>query len=205
MVQEAIQIEKLEADGYILTFDVSQFSEEVDGHKWSLLIKSHSKNEAINLGGVVHDPESDFYSATAPSIEPLRKVASIIQLLTSDKKLMDIAADKIDGKYHDEDDMSIEEWLQLMEEAGFDMNTPRKTSFLFSTLQDKTLTKRIEKELENYGYKTEVDIFEGDFLIEAQTTMKPQLSEIYKVEEKFKAMALNFGAIYITCEIEESI
>lgn len=201
MEQEIIQIEKLESNDYILTFDINQFSEEIDGHKWSSLIKSYSKKETIDLGGVIHDPESDFYIATASSIEPLQKVVSIIELLTSDKNLMDIAVESIASKYHDEDDMSIGEWLELLEESGVDMNRLRKATFLFSTMQDEALAKKIEKELKKDDYKTEIDILDGDFIIEAQKTMMPKLSDIQKIEEKFRSMALKYGAIYVTCDV----
>ena len=201
MEQETIQIEKLETNDYILTFDVNQFSENIDGHKWSLLIKSYSEKEVIDLEGIVHDPESDFYSATAASIEPLQRVVSIIKILTSNKNLKDMAAESIGSKYHDEDDMSTEEWLKMLEEEGVDMNIPRKTTFLFSTMQDDALAKKIEKELKKNDYKTEIDIFDGDFIIEAQINMKPKLSDIQEVEEEFRSMAFNYGAIYISCEI----
>ena len=202
MTQDDIQIEKLESNGYILTFDVNQFSDDIDGHKWSMMIKSHVKNESIKLEGVDHDPESDFYCATSSSIEPLKKIASVIQALAADGNLRDIAiASFLENKYHDENDMSTGEWLEMLEESGVDMGKPRKASFLFSTLQDENLAKKVEKELNSKGYKTEIDLYEGDFLIEAQTTMKPKLNEINKVEEEFKSMALNYGAIYITNEI----
>ena len=81
------------------------------------------------------------------------------------------------------------------------MDKLRKASFLFSALQDENLAKKVEKELNSKGYKTEMDLFEGDFIVEAQTTMKPELSEINKIEEEFRSMALNYGAIYITNEI----
>ena len=35
----------------------------------------------------------------------------------------------------------------------------------------------------------------------AQTVIKPELSKIQKIEEKFRSMALNYGAIYISNEI----
>jgi len=109
--------------------------------------------------------------------------------------------ESIGSKYHDEDDMSTEEWLKMLEEEGVDMNIPRKTTFLFSTMQDDALAKKIEKELKKNDYKMEIDIFDGDFIIEAQTNMKPKLSDIQEVEEEFRSMAFNYGAIYISCEI----
>lgn len=202
MVLEAIQIDEIERNRYVLTFDVNQFSEDIDGHKWSMMIKFHIKNEAIEIEGVGHDPESDFYCATAASIEPLKKVASVIQVLASDRNIRDIAtASFLENKYHDEDDMSTKEWLELLEESGVDMNKPRKANFLFSTMQDENLAKIIEEELSSKGYKIEVDFFDGDFIVEAQTTLKPRFSEINKIEEEFRSLALNYGAIYITNEI----
>lgn len=202
MVQEALQIEKIEGNDYILTFDVSQFSDDIDGHVWAMLIKSHMKNRAIELEGVDHDPESNFYCATASSIEPLKKVASVIQILASDRNLREIAtASFVESKYHDEDDMSTGEWLEMLEESGIDMDKHRKASFFFSTFQDENLAKRIEEELNNNDYKTEIDLFDGDFIVEAKTTMKPKLNEINRIEEELKSMALDCGAIYINCEI----
>lgn len=201
MEQENIQIEKLETDEYMLTFDVNQFSGDIDGHKWSLLIQSYSKKETIDLEGVIHDPESDIYSASASSIEPLQKAVAIIKRLIADKKLMDIALKSIENKYHDEDDMSIEEFLQIMEEAGQDMNRPRNVTFLFSTMQDKVLAKKFENELKKKGYKTDIDIFDGDFIIEVKITMKPKLCDIQAIEKKFRSMAFKYGVTYITCDI----
>ena len=93
MVQEAIKIEKLESNDYILTFDVNEFYENIDGHKWAVLIKSHMTNEGVELEGVNHDPESDFYYATAPSIESLNIIASVIQAVASDQCLRDVPRD----------------------------------------------------------------------------------------------------------------
>ena len=202
MVLKAIQIENHESNGYILTFDVNEFHEDIDGHNWSVLIKSYLKNEGIELEGLEHDPESDFYCAFASSIEPLQTIGSIIQKLALDKNLRHMTlVSSVSSKYHDEDDMSTEEWLNMLKEEGVDMDKPRKARFLFSTLQDENLAKKVEKELNSKGYKAEIDLFEGDFIVEAQTTMKPELSEINKIEEEFRSMALNYGAIYIANDI----
>jgi len=136
MENESIHIQKIETNDYMLTVDVNQIGELIDGHKWTLLIKSHSQKEAIDLKGVMHDSESDFYTATASCIEPLQKIKSIIQLLNSDKDLMNIALETIGNKYHDEDDMSTEQWLNLLLETGVDMNQFRKATFLFSAMHE---------------------------------------------------------------------
>ena len=198
---ETIKIERLESNDYVLIFDVNEFSDQIDGHKWSMLIKAHSKKEIIDLEGVAHDPESDFYSATASSIGPLKNVVSIIKLLASNKNLMDLALESLGSKYHYEDDMSLEEWLKSMEEAGEDMSSPRKTKFLLSAMDDESLAKKVENELKEHDYKTEVDILDGDFIIEAEKTMKPKLSNIQEVEEKLREMSLRYGAIYISCDV----
>jgi len=199
MEQTNIQIEKLTANEYLLTFDPNEFDGGIDGHKWSLLIQSYGKKEKIDLEEVFHDPESDLYSASASTIEPLQKIVSIIKLLITDKNSMNLALEFIGNKFHDEDDMSIKEFWELKKEAGFDMSRPRKVTFLFSTLQDKTLAKKIERELLKNDYKTEIDTLDGDLIIEAETTMVADLYSLQEVEKNFRSMALKYGAIYIDC------
>jgi len=199
-----VKIEALDTNQYYLSFDVNDIKHSKDGHTWALLIQTYCRNKKINLGDVTHDPESDLYAAIASTKESLEKISSVIQVLISDHYLFEKTLQKVNelDDYHDEDDMTTEEFLEWMSEAGYDMSKPKTFDFLLDNLINPEQAKLIENEIKAKRYKTRVDVSDpDDIFFQIKVSVKPSLDLVLEIEEYLESIALKYGVRYIGCGI----
>lgn len=194
-----VEIKKTENEQYCLIFNPSDIERSIDGYAWELLIKAYCRDEKISLEDVNHDPESDMYGAFASDIRPLEGIAVAIEALASNNilrdKLLKVVSELTISR--DDDDMSTEEFLEWMSEAGYDMSTPKAFIFDLDCVKDEEQAKAIQIEVERKGYKTETEILDDEVYFQVKVSVKPVLDLVLEIESSLESVARKYNAKYI--------
>lgn len=193
-----VEIRELAANQYALFFFLDDDS-ALDGHTWSDLIQAYGRAENLSLDDVIHDPESDLYSATATAIEPLEEVAAAIDALAGNSKLRSeyLRAISTTDRPHDDEDMTTEEFLEWMVEAEYNMAVSRNFMFDLDSLRDAQQAETIKREIERRGYKVTLEIDDPDIYFQITARIQPLLIEVLEIEAYLRSVAAKFGVRYI--------
>lgn len=196
-IARMVKIEKIEGEDYLLIFRPSDAGSSLDGNAWSLLV--HAYCNAINapIGDVVHDPESDMYAAISADRKQLEAISKAIEVLSRDPALRDTLLSEIDHVDEIDDDLTTEEFLAWMADAGFDMTAPQTFNFGFDSFRNLEQVKNVQAEIERHGYMAEVEVTEDDIFFEVNVDTMPALSALQEIENYLESIALKYDIKYI--------
>ncbi len=184
---------------YYLTFHSDVECGSIDGYIWSLLVQAYCRANKMSLAGASHDPESDSYSAIAQEMEPLEKISEAIDALLADDSLREDYISRIGelDQSQDDDDLTTKEYLEWMTEAEYDMTVPQTFTFDLDGVKDAEQARVIQSEIEKKGYKTKVEIIDGEVFFEVIVKTEPTLNVVLDIESYLESVALTFDAKYI--------
>ncbi len=194
-----IGIEKLDDGQYYLVFHPSDTRLSYDGHTWAMLVISYCNAENIAIGDVTHDPESDMYSAISLNVGQLESIKTAIEVLMSNSNLCETLASQfkeLDEGY-EEGDLTTEEFLEWMDEAGYDMTKPRTFIFDLDAFENMEQAETVKNEIEKKGYNVKAELLEDDIYFSIKISLKPSLALISEIELYLQSVALRHGIKYI--------
>lgn len=138
------------------------------------------------------------YSALASNKEPLEEIATAIETLISNRDLCEKYVKSYDQlAFSEDDDMSTEEFIAWMDDAGYNMNRPRIFKFDLDYIEDEKQAELIKNIIENKGYKTKIETYDGEVFFELRANIKPNLKDILEIESFLESVAKKYNVKYI--------
>lgn len=201
-IKSMIEIAQLENEEYCLVFRPLDVGSPLDGHTWSLLVQAYCYAEKVLFGDVVHDPESDMYSAISARKEQLEEISGVIEKLSSDTAVRQKLLAQIEELEDFDDDMTTEEFLEWMATAGFDMSVPQLFDFGLDSFQDVEQATSVQAEIEHQGYRTDIEVIDDEVFFDINVITLPTLSSLQKIEHFLKTVALKYEVKYIGFGVE---
>lgn len=181
-IKSMIEITKIDTEEYCLFFRPLDAGIPLDGHILSLLVQAFCSAEKVNIEDTVHDPESDMYIAIMPRKEQLEDISKAIVTLSSNTVIREKILTRIGELNDPDDDMTTEDFLEWMSSAGFDMTMPQFFEFGLDSFQDSEQANSVQAEIEQQGYKTDVEVIDDDVFFDIIVKTIPTLSSLQKIE-----------------------
>ena len=197
-----VEIKKIDNIGYQLILIPSDVNKVFDGHDWASLIQIYCDKKNILIEDVCHDPESDMYSAISSNLKQLESIKKSIKSLIKDSnlsgKLLIEAKELINDKNTDALDHFAEDYLNWMNESGYDMSFIRQFRFEISGFKNAQQAEFLKIEIEKKGYEVYLHIFEESvYIFQVIVHLMPSLNAVKTVESYIHSLVFKNNLDYI--------